>query len=83
MLEKATSWPLPYYYVRVSNTTFNTDAPQGCAISPLQFMLLTHNCAIKSLLMFGTTVVGLISNNDKSAYREMVEPMADKLQSVP
>ncbi|KAK3517276.1 hypothetical protein QTP70_002302 [Hemibagrus guttatus] len=59
-----------------STTTLSTGAPQGCVLSPLLFTLLTHNCAAmhssNHIIKFADdmTVVGLISKNDKSAYRE-------------
>ncbi|KAI5611074.1 gastrula zinc finger protein XlCGF28.1-like [Silurus asotus] len=60
-----------------STTTLSTGAPQGCVLSPLLFTLLTHNCAPTHSLNHikfadDTTVVGLISKNDKSAYREEI-----------
>ncbi|KAK3574170.1 hypothetical protein QTP86_003834 [Hemibagrus guttatus] len=64
-----------------SATTLNTGAPQGCVLSPLLFTLLTHKCtAIHSsnhIIKFAdyTTVVGLISKNDESAYREEVQSL--------
>ncbi|KAI5627505.1 gastrula zinc finger protein XlCGF28.1-like [Silurus asotus] len=62
-----------------STTTLSTGAPQGCVLSPLLFTLLTHDCApthsSNHIIKFAddTTVVGLISKNDKSAYREEVQ----------
>ncbi|KAK3539813.1 hypothetical protein QTP70_013299 [Hemibagrus guttatus] len=62
-----------------STTTLNTGAPQGCVLSPLLFTLLTQVCAAmhssNHIIKFAvdTTVVGLISKNDKSAYREEVQ----------
>ncbi|KAI5614992.1 gastrula zinc finger protein XlCGF28.1-like [Silurus asotus] len=59
-----------------STTTLSTGAPQGCVLSPLLFTLLTHDCApthsSNHIIKFAddTTVVGLISRNDESAYRE-------------
>ncbi|KAL7887641.1 hypothetical protein AOLI_G00053620 [Acnodon oligacanthus] len=56
---------------------------QGCVLSPLLFTLLTHNCSAKyssnHIIKFadGTTVVGLISENDESAYREEVQQLTD------
>ena len=53
----------------------NTGAPQGCVLSPLMYSLFTHDCmdthASNSVIKFAdTTAVGLITNNDKKAYRE-------------
>ncbi|KAK3524813.1 hypothetical protein QTP86_007602 [Hemibagrus guttatus] len=62
-----------------SATTLSTGAPQGCMLSPLLFTLLTHDCAAmhssNHIIKFAddTTVVGLISKNDESAYREEVQ----------
>ncbi|KAK3522953.1 hypothetical protein QTP86_010318 [Hemibagrus guttatus] len=64
-----------------STTTLNTGAPQGCVLSPLLFTLLTHDyTAMHSsnhIIKFvdDTTVVGLISKNDESAYREEVQSL--------
>ncbi|KAK3542634.1 hypothetical protein QTP86_031328, partial [Hemibagrus guttatus] len=61
-----------------STTTLNTGAPQGCVLSPLLFTLLTHDCAAmhssNHIIKFDdTTVVGLLSKNDESTYREEVQ----------
>ncbi|KAI5612709.1 hypothetical protein C0J50_4441 [Silurus asotus] len=62
-----------------STTTLSTGAPQGCVLCPLLFTLLTHDCApthsSNHIIKFAddTTVVGLISKNDESAYREEVQ----------
>ncbi|KAK3546037.1 hypothetical protein QTP70_019954, partial [Hemibagrus guttatus] len=62
-----------------SATTQNTGTPQSCVLSPLLFTLLTHECAAMHssnyIIKFtnDTTVVGLISKNDESAYREEVQ----------
>ncbi|KAK3559123.1 hypothetical protein QTP86_005037 [Hemibagrus guttatus] len=62
-----------------STTTLNTGAPQGCVLSPLLFTLLNHDYAAmhssNHIIKFAddTTVVGLISKNDESAYREEVQ----------
>ncbi len=61
-----------------STTTLSTGAPQGCVLSSLLFTLLTHDCTAKfssnHIIKFAddTTVVGLISNNDETHYREEV-----------
>ncbi len=61
-----------------STTTLSTGAPQDCVLSPLLFTLLTHDCTAKfssnHIIKFAddTTVVGLISNNDETHYREEV-----------
>ncbi|KAK2901514.1 hypothetical protein Q8A73_011260 [Channa argus] len=62
-----------------STTTLSTGAHQGCVLSPLLFTLLTHDCVAmhssNHIVKFAndTTVVGLNSKNDESAYREEVQ----------
>jgi hypothetical protein len=52
--------------------------PQGCLLSPLLYSLFTYDCVpvhcSNTIAKFtdDTTVVGLISDNDESAYREEV-----------
>ncbi len=65
-----------------STTTLSTGAPQGCVLSPLLFTLLTHDCTAKfssNHIKFAddTTVVGLISNNYETHYREEVAQLAE------
>ncbi|KAK2912264.1 hypothetical protein Q8A73_006377 [Channa argus] len=62
-----------------STTTLSTGAPQGCVLSPLLFTLPMNDCVAmhssNHIVKFADdmTVVGLISKNDKSAYREEVQ----------
>ena len=59
----------------------NTGAPQGCVLSPLLYSLFTHKCVAKhdsnTIIKFAddTTVVGLITDNDETAYREEVREL--------
>ena len=69
--------------VRVGTTysasiVLNTEAPQGCCLSPLLYSLYTYDCIAKhptnSIVKFAddTTVIGLIDGNNKTAYRDEV-----------
>ena len=59
----------------------NTGAPQGCVLSPLLYSLFTHDCTARhdsnTIIKFAddTTVVGLIPDNDETAYREEVKDL--------
>jgi gmma-aminobutyric acid receptor subunit gamma/cGMP-dependent protein kinase 2 len=60
----------------------NTGAPQGWVLSPFWYTLFTHDCVTKYdsniIIKFADdmTMVGLITDNDETAYREEVRDLA-------
>ncbi|XP_052328000.1 uncharacterized protein LOC127909849 [Oncorhynchus keta] len=65
----------------------NTGAPQECMLSPLLYSLFTHDCVARqdsTAIKFAddTTVVGLIIDNDETAYREEVRDCQDNNLSL-
>lgn len=68
---------------RTSNSMLNTGAHKGCMLSPLLFTLLTHDCAAthnsNHIIKFAddTMVVGLISGDNETPYREEVTQLSN------
>lgn len=59
--------------------------PQGCVLSPLLYSLFTHDCAAKhnsNIIKFAdnTNIMGLIMDNDETAYREKVKALTSWCQ---
>ena len=68
--------------VGTNTLTLHMGAPQGCVLSSLQYSLFTHDCVApldsNTTIKFAddTTVVGLITDDDETAYREEVRDVA-------
>jgi hypothetical protein len=71
-----------------TSLTLNTGAPRGCVLNPLLYSLFTHDCvamhASNSIIKFAddTTLMGLITNNEETAYREEVRALGMCCQEI-
>lgn len=65
-----------------STLILNTGVPQDCMLSTLRYCLFTHDCVpLHNYNIFikyadDTIVLGQISNNDETAYREEIQNLA-------
>ena len=61
----------PLQVVRVgTNTSATLTLNMGCVLSPFLYSMFTHDANTIIKFADDTTVVGLITNGDESAYRE-------------
>uniref|UniRef100_A0A9J8BEP8 Reverse transcriptase domain-containing protein n=1 Tax=Cyprinus carpio carpio TaxID=630221 RepID=A0A9J8BEP8_CYPCA len=70
----------------LNSSLCNVGAPQGCVLSPLLYSLYTHDCVSShsstSIIKFAddTVVLGLIHNNNETAYLVEVEKLTSWCQ---
>ncbi|KAK3555163.1 hypothetical protein QTP86_010050 [Hemibagrus guttatus] len=66
-------------HIYSTTITLKTGIPQGCVLSPFLYSIFTHDCrpvyGSNSIIKFAddTTVIGLFSHNDETAYRAEVQ----------
>ena len=76
------NWVLDFLTGRPQVVKVGNNTSTSLMLSPLLYSLFTHYCVAthgsKSIIKFAddTTVVGLITNNDETAYREEVRTLA-------